>query len=269
MALEIGAAVLRAAVPSLGKLLKYEWGLDKTVKDGLKNLQDELMSMDAFLGDVSGMLPDLELGEQMKLQVRQARELSHAIETRLHSFMARIESTKGSLLSGPTKLVINHEIASYIKDTRKKVEEVRKRYGPYPCKSSLENTSTRVDPRMFAMYTRDKESDPIGIDGAIAELTEKLSNGNLVSIVGMGGMGKTTLAQAVYDKMKGGFDCEAFVSIGLRADMKKVLIDIFDELQIEIHGHAPDLGQLASQLQNFLMDKRYVYAYSYRCLLVM
>ena len=70
-------------------------------------------------------------------------------------------------------------------------------------------------------------------------------------------MGKTTLAQAVYDKMKGDFDCEAFVPIGLRVDLKKVLMVIFEELHLEIHGHAPDQDQLTSQLQNFLVNKRY------------
>lgn len=255
----LSSMVFSAFVPSLGKFLKYEWGLDKTVKKGLRSLEDELMSMHAFLGDVSGMLPD-HLESHVKVRACQVRELSHAIETRLHSFMARIQSTKGTLLSVISKQKINLEIANYIKETLITVKDVRERHGPYPCKSSLESTSTRdVDPCMFAMDTR--KSNPVGLDGAIAELTKKLSLGDHVSIVGMGGMGKTTLALALYDKMKGGFDCYAFVPIGLRADMKKVLTKIFDELHTEIHGHAPDQHQLISQLQNFLVDKRYAWLF--------
>jgi disease resistance protein RPM1 len=265
MASEVGAQVLAAAVPSLGNLLKYELGLDKTVEDELASFEGELITMHAFLGDVSGMPTD-QLESQVKLVARQVRELSHAIEIRLHSFVVRIELArrKGALLPALSKQIINLELASYIQDTRIKVKEVDKRYGPYPGKSSLESTSTRgVDHRILAGYTR--ESNPVGIDGAIDEITKKLSKDNHVSIVGMGGMGKTTLAQAVYDKMKeeGEFDCSAFIPIGQRADMKKVLMDIFDELHVEIHGHAADQDQLTIQLHKFLVDKRYALLFPY------
>ncbi|XP_037480889.1 putative inactive disease susceptibility protein LOV1 [Triticum dicoccoides] len=256
MALEIGAAVLRAAVPSLGKLLMYEWGLDKAVKNGLRNLEGELMSMHAFLGDVSGIPPD-HLESQEKIRAGQVRKLSHAIETRLHSFMACMESikTKATLVSAPSKLIINHQMDNYIKETLIEVKRLRHQHGTYPSKSALESTSThREGTRMFAMDIR--ESNPVGLDGGIADLTKMLSKGDHVSIVGMGGMGKTTLARALYDKMKEDFDCAAFVPIGVRVDTKKILTNIFDELHKEIYGHEPDQRQLTNQLQDFLVDKR-------------
>ncbi|VAH54958.1 unnamed protein product [Triticum turgidum subsp. durum] len=260
MAFEVDSAVLVPAVPSLDKLLKHDWGLDKTVKDELWNLEAELSSMHDFLDDVSSMHPG-QLESSVMLRARQVRELSRAIETRLHSFMTRIELIKDTFLPAVSTRKINREMASYIKETLTKFTEVHQRYGPYPCSSSLQSTPT-CDPRMLAMSTRVSESSLlVGMDGPVAELTNKLSKGGHVSIVGMGGMGKTTLARAVYNNMKmtGGFDCEAFVFIGLRADMKKVLTDIFDELHIDIYGHESDQHQLISQLQNFLVHKRYAW----------
>ncbi|KAF7018921.1 hypothetical protein CFC21_032153 [Triticum aestivum] len=246
MALEVSSAV-----PSLDKLLKGDWGMDKTVKGELWNLQAELSSMHDFLDDVSSMPPS-QLESSVMLRVPQVRELSCAIETRLHSFM------EDTFLPGASKRKINHEIATYIKETLIKFMEMHQQYGPYPCRGSLHSTST-WDPGMFAMSPGVSESSLlVGMEGPIAELTNKLSKGDHVSIVGMGGMGKTTLAQAVYGEMKtkGGFDCEAFVFVGLRADMKKVLTNIFDKLHIDIYGHEPDQHQQISQLQNFLVDKR-------------
>ena len=239
MASEVGSPVLATTVPSLGNLLGEDWGVDKTVKDRLCKLQVQLMSMHTSIGDASGLQPDLQL------QADEVRELLRAIETRLHPFVLRMELTKGTLLATISKKIINHEIVSYIEDAQIKVQEVRDRHRLYRCKSSLESTSTR-------------KVGPVGIPGAVDDIAKQLSRGDLVSIVGMGGMGKTTLARAVYNKMKmkGGFDCYAFVRVGHRPDMKKVLMDIFNELHIEIHGRAPDQYQLISQLQNFLLDKR-------------
>lgn len=224
------------------------------MKDRQWNLEGELYSMHDFLDDVSGM-PPYQLESQVKLRAREVRELSHDIETRLHPFVARIESTKDAKLPAMSKWKINRELASYIKETLIKFKEVRKRHGPYPYKSFLESNSTwEVSTLMLSMDTG--ESNPVGLKREIAELTKKLSKGDHVSIVGMGGMGKTTVARAVYDKIKGDFDCGAFVSIGQRVDMKKILLYIFDGLHVQIHGHEPDQHQLISQLQNFLVGKR-------------
>lgn len=77
----------------------------------------------------------------------------------------------------------------------------------------------------------------------------------------MAGMGKTTLAQALYDKMSAEFDRAVFIHIGQRGDTpdpEKVLKDIFYELRVEIYGKKPDQTQLVKQLQDYLLDKRYL-----------
>src|SRR6185437_9756077 len=96
-----------------------------------------------------------------------------------------------------------------------------------------------VDPRLKAMYK--EAAQIIGIDKARGDLMSKLSmpqgddecsnkKMKIVSVVGVGGLGKTTLAKAVYDELKPLFDCGAFVPVGLKPDLKKVFRYILIEL---------------------------------------
>src|SRR6185437_6428970 len=104
--------------------------------------------------------------------------------------------------------------------------------------------TSAIDPRLEAMYK--EVTQLIGIDKSRGELLSMLSSpqgnevshekmkGNevshekmkIVSVVGVGGLGKTTLAKAVYDELKSQFHCGAFVPVGRNPDMKKVLRDI-------------------------------------------
>jgi disease resistance protein RPM1 len=71
-------------------------------------------------------------------------------------------------------------------------------------------------------------------------------------------LGKTTLARAVQDKIKGDFDCAAFVSVGPNACPKNVYMDIL----IDLDHTDPNLSilnetQLINRIRQFLENKRY------------
>ena len=122
---------------------------------------------------------------------------------------------------------------------------------------------TSVDPRITSMYT--KTADLVGIVEAMEELITMMTKGDdmstqqrIVSVVGFGGLGKTMLAKAVYDKLKGKFDCTAFVPVGRNSNLKKVFKDISIDLHMNFNVEILDERQLIDKLREFLENKRCV-----------
>ena len=52
----------------------------------------------------------------------------------------------------------------------------------------------------------------------------------MISIVGVGGLGKTTLANVMYQQLKEQFECIAFVPVSLNLDMKRILSSILRQV---------------------------------------
>ncbi|ONM39553.1 NB-ARC domain containing protein expressed, partial [Zea mays] len=208
-------------------------------------------------GDVVLDLSEMN-NQTIKLDAGLRQGLSYDIEDRLDSFMVRMEgldSTKRKTIMGfiqqthglVTKFRIRHGISDNIKDIESKVKKVKERYGRsnvHRIVASL--VATTVDPRLLAMHNLFEDGD---------EPAKKIKT---VFVVNFGGLGKTTLVKAVYDKVKE-FDCSAFVSIGQKCDLNKVFKDVLYYLDKQHHENiiASKMNekQLIDKLLEFLADK--------------
>ncbi|KAM0904225.1 hypothetical protein ACQ4PT_018154 [Festuca glaucescens] len=276
--MEFATGAMGTLLPKLGELLQEEYNLKKSVKEGIKDLTAELESMQAALVKVSNVPLHL-LDPQVNIWAGEVRELSYAIEDSLDSSMVRIEGlepTKSNIRgffemtrNKITKFKARHEIANNIKDVESRVKKVKERYDRYKIDDVVANlATTKVDPRLSTLYN--KVSNLVGIDKAVQELVEMLSEGDVMpeeklktfSLVGFGGLGKTTLAKAVYDKLKKKFKYAGFIPVGQNPEMKKVFKDILYELDKKkykkITASQMDVRQLIDELQEILGEKRYL-----------
>ncbi|XP_037482843.1 disease resistance protein RGA5-like [Triticum dicoccoides] len=277
--MDLATGAMGTLLPKLAELLSKEYKLQKGVKEGVRSLEEEMRSMQAVL-QVVGEVPRDQLDVQVKLWAGEVRELSFKMEDVVDKFLVHVDD--GSQPAGKlnklkrltkkmaslfTKGKDRHDIAHAITDINKQVKVIAERRARY----NLDNIVIRpaavtVNPLLQALYT--EMTELVGIDGKRDQVLMKLLSNEdnvskqklkIVSVVGFGGLGKTTLVKAVYDKIKGDFDCRAFVSVGRKADPRKVLMDIL--IDLDVGGSQLTLldeTQLIKKLREYLDRKRYL-----------
>jgi hypothetical protein len=116
-----------------------------------------------------------------------------------------------------------------------------------------------VDPRLSALY---KDSTTlVGIDTQKEDLVKWVEDEEkqlkVMSIVGFGGLGKTTLANEVYHEVKGHFNSKAFVPVSQKPDIPRLLSSVCSKLGLSSYSHASEVQDLIDTLREYLHDKRY------------
>ncbi|XP_052135154.1 disease resistance protein PIK6-NP-like [Oryza glaberrima] len=278
--MELGTGAIGSLLPKLVEVLKEEYDLHKGVRKKIKHLSQELESMNAVLLKVGEVPPD-QLDELVKLWAGDVRELSYDMEDVVDAFLVHIDGPepldthmlrrfRKKMANFFNKCKHHHKIAGAIQDVNKKVEEVASRRDRYMVDNIIAKVTgpVTIDPRLQALYK--KTTELVGIEKQSEKLVKILSLGDdvhasdekmkIVSIVGFGGLGKTTLSKAVYDKHKLAFDCGAFVPVGRDPDMKKVLRDIlidFDYMNPNVM--ILDERQLINELRKLIQNKRFLF----------
>ncbi|CAN6180535.1 unnamed protein product [Urochloa humidicola] len=271
--MEVVAGALPSVIAKLGDLLVGEYNLQKGLKGEVLFLQSELKSMQCAIEKISNTPVD-QLDIQDKIWARDLRELSYDIEDSIDTFMVRGKGNGSTKLNGIRKFIdrsvslfrkakIRHGIATEIRDIKSRVVEVHERRHRYVVNyvGVGKPVTAAMDPRLVAQYTEVKEL--VGIDDARDELISIILEGNgmpmrkgkTVSIVGFGGLGKTTLANAVYEKIGSLFDCCAFISVSQTPDLKKLFKSLLYDLTKSTNEETLDERQLIKAIREFLQQK--------------
>uniref|UniRef100_A0A0D9XVM1 non-specific serine/threonine protein kinase n=1 Tax=Leersia perrieri TaxID=77586 RepID=A0A0D9XVM1_9ORYZ len=118
-----------------------------------------------------------------------------------------------------------------------------------------------------SLFKVDPHDNLIGIDGPCENIIKVMMNDQdrdrqgleVVCICGVGGLGKTTIAKAVYGKIVNEFDCRAFVSVSPVPDEEKIMRSIFDQVCCRYpNSEEPSSPPPIDTLKQFLQDKRYL-----------
>jgi putative protein kinase ArgK-like GTPase of G3E family len=197
------------------------------------------------------------------------REMSYDMENCIDQFMHDIGSAdaKAGFVKKMAKrlrrLGRRHQIANRIEELKVLALEANARRERYKIDDCVDSSSgfVAIDPRVSAIYK--EAAGLVGIDGPREDIVSLLMDSQqklkVVSIVGFGGLGKTTLAKQVYDQIGGQFDCKAFLPVSQRPDVKSLLIGLQRKLMIGESSHAHELQEIIDRLKEYLKQKRYIF----------
>ncbi|XP_058782221.1 disease resistance protein RPM1-like [Vicia villosa] len=272
-------------VDHLLPLLTEEANLLRGIHKEFADIKDELESIQAFLKDADKRAATAEgdnSSEGVKTWVKQVREAAFRIEDIIDDYMIQVgqqppRSGCVALFHKLKSMISRHRIASEIRDVKSYIHGMNERSERYGFQRSLEQRSSSSreaqiskwhDPRLSALYM--EESEVVGFEEPRKKLIDWMVNGRgertVVSVVGMGGQGKTTLAKKVFDSkdVVGHFNCRVWITVSQSYNAEDLLRKILIKLCKEKGDNDPrdisqmDRASLTDEVRNYLQQKRYV-----------
>ncbi|XP_050152728.1 disease resistance protein RPM1-like [Malus sylvestris] len=264
-------------------LITTEANLSRNASTEVGFIKDELESIRSFLkeADAKAAAADGETGNDgVKTWVNQVREAAFYIEDVIDEYLLRIlqHHQHHAFLRSFHKIIrLAKKLRSQdgivlkvdgIKELVRGIKERSERYGFKSLDQQGQSSGENNDPRVASLFI--EQAEIVGIESTRDELTgllvEEAPRRKVISVVGMGGLGKTTLAKKVYDqpKVMAHFDCYAWITVSqsyrvedlLRTVIKKFYISRKELFPEEID--TMDEESLISTAREYLQQKRYV-----------
>ena len=200
-------------------LLTQEAKLLGGIQGEVADIKDELESIQSFLKDADAKAAaEQDIDKGVKTWVKQVREVAFHIAVAIDQYLLQValhdphpggfHGTLQKITHLLKTIIPRHKIAAKIQEIKASVQKINERSKRYGFQSTAQGScsgarsiSWNNEPRKDSLYLDD--ADVVGIESSIDELISWLVGGSshrtVVSVVGTGGLGKSTLTKKVYD----------------------------------------------------------------------
>ncbi|XP_034899579.1 putative disease resistance protein RGA4 [Populus alba] len=259
-------------VKKLGPLGTQEIALWWGVKDQLSMLMSTVTRIKGVLQDAEEQVqkPPAQLEDWLgKLQeaVYDAEDLldDFSTEVQRKRLMSRnkIPREVRTFFSGSNQLVYGWQMGHKVKELRQRLDEIvsesekfhfEVRYEEKASLTMIREATTSSEPEIF--FGREDEKKKVM--SFLLNPNDEIESVSVISIVGMGGLGKTTFAQSIFndEQVNLHFGLKLWVSVSGGFDVKKILKDVSEAAGIS--QVSDQLESLKNELKKKIENRKYL-----------
>ncbi|KAJ9160170.1 hypothetical protein P3X46_025595 [Hevea brasiliensis] len=266
-------AIVTTAIERISNLLIQEAAVLSNVRKEVERLQAELRRMQCFL-KYTDCKQDQD--EVVRNWVADIREVAYDAEDVIDAFLLTIPRREVGFCGLIKKSTSMLTKAPQLRDIGQQIYSIRNRIGDistsmqtygikFVGEAEGSSSASEMQRRLRRIDPYDDDEHVIRLESTTKELLDQLmledDQRRVVSIVGMGGIGKTTLAKLVYNRfdVKRHFDCLSWAFISQQFSPG----DVFSGILREVGAKWENMGSMKEEdlirtLKDVLKEKRYL-----------
>ncbi|XP_023887785.1 putative disease resistance protein RGA3 [Quercus suber] len=275
MAEAIPFGVAQTIIENLGSMAFAEIGSVWGVKDEFEKLKDTVSAVQAVLLDAEEQQVK---NHQVKHWLMRLRDAVYDADDLLTDFYTedlrqrvmggdqmakRVRTSLTTFFSSSNQLAFRHDMAKKITSMRERFDAIANDMNKFQflVRTSETRVVTRVRDQTYSFVCEEevigREEDKKAIIDLLLDYDVQ-ENVSFMSMVGIGGLGKTTLAQYVYndEKVKNYFELRMWVCVSDVFDVKTIAEKIIRCAGSKLEN--PEMEQVQNELRKALNQKKYL-----------